>query len=627
MHNKNLTQNSLEITPHRSFKGDDSSEKFDIRQLDSTALKPESETAQTFTSLFPHGYDFIYATDTKANGKPDWKTQTRYPLSPRKLYVDWQDDDTLIGVRFGTNTAYGMLDLDKGSPYHPHRSEQKFRGILQALEDIGLVRPLIIQSSFSEGLHIYYPLPETVSSFALACGMKACLQSYGYEIADGVLELFPNTKAYDSEFKAHRLPLQKGSYMLNDDLEKIGNNLTRFVHIWSFMCQDSQEIDLLKEVIAEAKENYKPPKLSRKTDDIIKWRDDLEKQIEQGWTGKGQSNQLLYLIGKQARIFLGCVDVDAIAKYITKKARASAGFSKFCGDIHRLERKARDVAKWCLEHHFPWGSKKTQPVDEVNTMDNATGHAAKKAATFKRLSLAVSELKNSDTMPTTIRGMAQAIAKQAKASVETLYRPEYKCLWHPEFTESSNTIQTVDSSLETPLDDVPIESTENKTESVVTQNPLYEALAISETPLRGQGLPKFAKSPVTEIQAPAKLPESEPMPLPTLPKKANGSMWVETHGRLKPPKSENTAGAIGQNSTVATANAACLQPYVNPDSEAVSIPDDPKQREIFIIERKITSLKTRLLIKFPPKSASEIARLQTELEQLECDRTRAIADG
>lgn len=617
MHTKNLTQTYPKITSDKDFRDFGTSEKFDIRQLNPTALKPESDTAQTFTSFFPQGYDFIYANDTKANGKADWKTQTRYPLSPRRLYDEWQDNDTLIGVRFGTNTAYGMLDIDKGSPYHPHRSEQKFRGILQALEDIGLVRPLIIQSSFSEGLHIYYPLPESVSSFALACGMKACLQSHGYEIADGVLELFPNTKAYDSEFKAHRLPLQKGSYMLNDDLEKTGNDLNHFVYIWQVMCQESQAIDLLKEAIAEAKKSYKPPKLSRKTDEILKWRDDLEKQIEQGWTGKGQSNQLLYLIGKQARIFLGFADVDAIAKYITKTARALAGFSKFCGDIHRLERKARDVAKWCLEHHFPWGSKNTQPVEETDM-----SKADRQAERIERIRLAVSELKNTGAMPSTIRGMAQAIAKTASVSIETLY--DNKELWHPEFTQSScNTSQTKDLSQEMPLTDTPIETPENSLQSTVTDNPLYEALAFSETPLRGQELPKFAKSPVTDFADSQNLtdddrdlPKITPPELAKPPQKSNVSMWIETHGRLAPPKPETATGAIAKNAPVATANAACFQPYQPPEHQPVSA-----------IGSRIGYLKA--MLETPNlrrgKSPSEIARLQSELEQLERDRTRAIA--
>ena len=592
-----------------------------LGELEPQRLTPESETAKIFTSFFPHGYKFIYASGLDAKGKPNWVTEKRYPITARRLYDHWLDDDMLIGVRFGTNTAYGMLDIDKNSPYHPHRNEEQFRGILQALEDIGLVRPLIMQSSFSEGLHVYYPLPDQVSSFALACGIKACLKSHGYEIASGVLEIFPNTKAFGTkenptEFNGHRLPLQKGSYMLNDDLEKIGNDLDYFVFVWQ-MCQDSQDIDLLKVAIAEARANYQPPKLSRKTDEILKWRDDLEKQIADGWTGNGQSNRLLYLMGKYARVFLGCADVDAIAKYISKTARATAGFLKFCGDIQRLEKKAKDIAQWCLNHHFPWGSKKTEQTKEVDM-----SKSERQAERIERIRLAVSELKNTGAMPQTIRGMAQAIAKTASVSMETLY--DNKELWHPEFTQSScNASQTNDLSQETPLTDTPIESTQNSLQSAVTEKPLYEALGVSETPLRGQELLNFAKSDVTDFSDTQTVTDGDhclyqitPPELVKQPKKSNGLMWIEKHGRLAPPKTETATGAIAQNTPVSTANAACLQVYQPPQNQAVSA-----------IESRIGYLKaileTRILRR--GKSPSEIARLQSELEQLECDRTRAIA--
>jgi|GEM_PF-507258 len=610
---KNLTHKTLQSTSSKDFFDD---RAFDIKQADPRALTPESETAQIFTSFFPHGYKFIYATSSDANGKPNWLTERRYPITARRLYDDWQDPDMLIGVRFGTYTAYGMLDIDKNSPYHPHRNEDKFRGILQALEDIGLVRPLILQSSFSEGLHVYYPLPDQVSSFALACGIKACLNSHGYEIASGVLEIFPNTKAFDSEFNGHRLPLQKGSYMLNDDLQKSRSDLNHFVFVWQ-MCQDSQDIDLLKGAIAEAKANYQPTKQSRKTDDMLKWRDDLEKEIAKGWTGKGQSNQLLYRIGKYARVFLGCADVEAIAKYISKTARATAGFLKFCGDIHRLEKKAKSIAEWCLKHHFPWGSKKTEQTNEVDM-----SKAERQAERIERIRLAVSELKNTGAMPQTIRGMAQAIAKTASVSIETLY--DNKELWHPEFTQSCcNASQTKDLSQEMPLTDTPIESTQNSLQSAVTEKPLYEALAFSETPPRGQELPNFAKSDVTDFADSQNVTDGDchlhqitPPELAKPPQKSNRSMWIETHGRLAPPKVETATGAIAQNVPAPTANAACLQTYQPPQNQAVS----PTESRIGYLK---AVLETPILRR--GKSASEIARLQSELEQLERDRTRAIA--
>ena len=567
--------------------------KFTTKGLEPKSLTTTELAAQTFASFFPYSWKFIYAKNVDRTNKPEWKTETRYPITGRRLYDYWADNETLIGVRFGNQTEYALLDIDKGSPYHPNNNHEKFKTVLQALEDIGLVRPLIVQSSHSEGLHIYYPLWQAVPSFGIACAIKACLQKNNCEIASGVIESFPNTKKYDSEYNGHRLPLQTGSYQLDNDLQIIGRDLNQFVETW-LTVQEHQDIDLLKQAIAEAKANYHPPKDNRKP---IKWREDLEKQIQQGWTGQGQSNQLLYLMGKYARVFLGCEEDEAIAEYITKTARAAAGFLKFCGDIQRLEQKAKDIAKWCIKHHFPWGSKKEEQTNDESE-DTENKKAQKQAERLERIRTTVNELNKTGEMPETIRGMAQAIAKTAKVSVETLY--ENKQLWHPEFTETSNSTNTNNSAPSPIAIFPPIKQAETQTERTVTEKALYKALGSPETPLRGQELPKFAD---VDFQVSTDLPKSPP--------KTSDPMWIETHGRLSPPKAEISKGAISQNPSTRTANADCLRPY-----------EPPKFEPISAIGSRIGYLRT--LLETPilrrSKSASEIASLQAELERLECDQ-------
>ncbi len=567
--------------------------KFTTKGLDANTLTTTELAAQTFASFFPYSWKFIYAKNVDRTHKPEWKTETRYPITGRQLYDYWAAPDTLIGVRFDSQTEYAMLDIDKGSPYHPHNNHEKFKTVLQALEEIGLVRPLIIQSSHSEGLHIYYPLWQAVSSFGIACAIKSCLQKNNCEIAAGVIESFPNTKKYNSEYNGHRLPLQTGSYLLNNDLQIIGRDLNQFVETW-LTVQEQQDLDLLKQAIAEAKANYQPPKDNRKT---IQWREDLEKQIQQGWTGQGQSNQLLYLMGKYARVFLGCEEDELIAEYISKTARAAAGFTKFCGDIKRLEQKAKDIAKWCLKHHFPFGSKKGEQTESENA-NTETQKAQKQAERLERIRTTANELNKTGEMPETIRGMAQAIAKTAKVSVETLY--ENKQLWHPEFTETSNSTNTNNSAPSPTAISPPIEQAKTQTERTVTEKALYKAFASSETPLRGQELPKFAD---VDFQAPTHLSKSS--------QKTSDPMWIETHGRLSPPKTESSKGVISQNPSPKTANADCLRPYEPPKSEPISA-----------IGSRIGYLRT--LLETPilrrSKSASEIASLQAELERLERDR-------
>jgi hypothetical protein len=567
--------------------------EFTTKGLEPKSLTTTELTAQTFASFFPYSWNFIYAKNVDRTNKPEWKTETRYPITGRRLYDYWADNETLIGVRFDNQTEYALIDIDKGSPYHPNNNHEKFKTVLQALEDIGLVRPLIVQSSHSEGLHIYYPMWQEVPSFGLACAIKACLKKNNCEIAAGVIESFPNTKKYDSEYNGHRLPLQTGSYQLDNDLQIVGRDLNQFVETW-LTVQEHQDIDLLKQAIAEAKANYQPPKDNRKT---IQWREDLEKQIQQGWTGQGQSNELLYLMGKYARVFLGCEEDEAIAEYITKTARAAAGFLKYCGDIKRLEQKAKDIAKWCMKHNFPFGSKKGEQT-ENESENTETQKAQKQAERLERIRTSVNELNKTGEMPETIRGMAQAIAKTAKVSVETLY--DNKQLWHPEFTESRNSRNT-NNSAPSPIEIAPlIEQAETQTERTVTEKALYKALGCPETPQRGQELPKFAN---VDFQVATDLPKS--------PQKTSDPMWIEAHGRLSPPKAEISKVAISQNLSPKTANADCLRPYEPPKSEPISA-----------IGSRIGYLRT--LLETPilrrSKSASEIASLQAELEKLERDR-------
>ncbi len=573
--------------------------EFTTKGVEPRSLTTTELVAQTFASFFPYEWKFIYAKNIDRTSKPEWKTETRYPITGRRLYDQWADPKNLIGVRFGSQTAYALIDIDKGSPYHPSHNHDKFKTVLQALEDIGLVRPLIIQSSHSEGLHIYYPLWQEVSSFGIACAIKACLQKNNCEIAAGVIESFPNTKKYDSEYNGHRLPLQTGSYQLDNDLQIVGRDINQFVETW-LTIREQQDLELLNQAIAEAKANYQPPKDNRKTS---QWREDLEQQIEAGWTGQGQSNQLLYLIGKYARIFLGCEEDEAIAEYISKTARAATGFTKFCGDIKRLEQKAKDIAKWCMVHHFPWGSKnkkgeQTDNESQGEDKNTETQKAQKQAERIERIRTNINELNKTGEMPETIRGMAQAIAKAAKVSVETLY--ENKQLWHPEFTETCNSKNTENPVPFSTLIDKSIEQAESQTEKAVTEKALYKALDRSETPLRGQELPKFANPDFPDSTNSSKSLQ-----------KTSDSMWIEMHGRLSQPKAETSKEAISKNPSPKIANANCLRPYEPLKSDPISA-----------IGSRIgylrTLLETPILRK--GKSASEITILQSELEKLERDR-------
>ncbi len=55
--------------------------KFTTKGVDPASLTTTELTAQTFTSFFPYSWKFIYAKNIDRTSKPEWKTETRYPIT------------------------------------------------------------------------------------------------------------------------------------------------------------------------------------------------------------------------------------------------------------------------------------------------------------------------------------------------------------------------------------------------------------------------------------------------------------------------------------------------------------------------------------------------------------------
>ncbi|NJM99509.1 MAG: hypothetical protein HC800_22320 [Phormidesmis sp. RL_2_1] len=150
--------------------------------------------------------------------------------------------DIILGKRFGKLTNYLMIDIDINSPFHPRNGG--IEQILAAMESLGLCRYLLIRSSVSEGIHIYFPLAEPVSAWGIACVAYAALTAAGVTIAGGTCELFPNKRALNAEHNGHRLPLQTGSFLLDKDFCPISNHKADFVSRWETAAahQDTEKL-------------------------------------------------------------------------------------------------------------------------------------------------------------------------------------------------------------------------------------------------------------------------------------------------------------------------------------------------------------------------------------------------
>jgi hypothetical protein len=472
-------------------------------------LLPLYSVAAEFSSKFPYLFNWIYTP----RDKRDWKTEVRYPLTARTLWEKHQDNRQIIGVRFGDEAQYCMIDIDRKSPNHPLNSTANFDKVLQACSSIGLHEYILVRSSASGGLHIYFPLPSAIATFSLACGLRYALEAHRLEIASGVLETFPNTKTYNSEYNAHRLPLQDGSYIVRygqselTNLAPLTNSVERFNDTWKSNSQ-WQDFELLSQSCVTARQLHKPKGYTNNKR-LNDWKSELETIIADGWTGDGQTNSLLFKVCEYARVFLGYTDITKIVNYVTEKVTQLNGFNEFCGHKNDLLKRVRDWAKWVFEHRFPMQDKKAG--EEV-----ATGIRIKnRQEKLQRIKDAANSLSDRYGDTLTIRAMAQHIAKAANVSVQTLY--ENLALWHPEhkLTVTANYLETEQHFA--PVSQQP-ETVETQAPSTVTEKH-YEVLGHAANPANSS---KFVTPPLQRTAAPdvtAAAPISE----------VNRKLMINTH--------------------------------------------------------------------------------------------------
>lgn len=382
--------------------------------------------------------------------KPNWQTVTKYPLKPRTLWQKFQDAAQLVGVRFGRETLYAVLDIDEGSPYLAQLSI-----IRAALETVGICRTLPVRSSWSGGLHLYIPLPKAVNTFDLACTLRQCLESQGLEVKDGQLEIFPNTKAFGAwwkgeffEYKAHRLPLQpgSGSCLLDDNLQPIGGDLERFFWAWDIAAM-SQDMDVLHQALAISRENRRRRPRQRAAGPVESWRADLESEIAEGWTGPGQTNHLLKSIACFGHVFERLAG-EELREYTERIATSRPGYERWCQHHHDIRMRCRVWSSAVERYYYPLG---TQPKSHFgdrhykSLMETIRQQLADDAR--QRIAAAYADLKG-EGLPEQIRRIAQQLTQRACCSMQTLYK--YLDLWHPAHVASNTPVTPAQSAISPP---------------------------------------------------------------------------------------------------------------------------------------------------------------------------------
>ena len=312
-----------------------------------------AEGDEPFLALFPHRYDYIWAEHPQPTAKPQWQTESRHPLSDRLIL----QGGYLYGVRFGPKTNYLLFDIDIGSLYHPRHDPFAIARLVAALEPIGLVSFIPITSSYSDGIHLYFPFDSEQTSYELAQAVQTLLEKAGFKIVPGQLEIFPNDRGFingkPALYNAHRLPLQAGSYILDQDWQPIYSTQEEFVRQWQF-CQRRNPVTrkAIKKIIKNRRKKYPIVKSSGE-----KLLNDLNAEIEPGWTGSGQTNHLLGRIAYRARVFHHIihgglpVTGDELVQEITGIAKSLPDYDEWCQHKHEIEAKATDWARSAGRSH------------------------------------------------------------------------------------------------------------------------------------------------------------------------------------------------------------------------------------------------------------------------------------
>lgn len=386
-------------------------------------------------------YPIVAVVPDDAQAKPQWQTLTRYPMRPRTLWNQWQDANQLVGVRFGHQTQYALIDLDAQSQY---RSPDAISAIVQALETIGICRVIPIQSSWSGGIHLYLPLPEALPTFDLALAVKRCLEVQGFEVAPGQLEIFPNVKSWGNpakgqyiQYNAHRLPLQPGtgSFLLDDDLQPIGTDLVSFFHQWD-SATPQQDLTLLQLALSQARANHKgnyQPSTDSKIVDA--WKQDLERELTEGWTGHGQTNHLLKTIACYGVVFQRLTGV-ALVDYVEQTAIASAGYPAWCRHQLEIRQRSQDWAKAAERYYWELGTDgeregNVHAANNIVPMRRNRRNQEKALDAQIRIQQAVKTLAALGQLPDDLSKRGDAIVAQARCSKQTLYK--YQEFWLPKY--------------------------------------------------------------------------------------------------------------------------------------------------------------------------------------------------
>jgi hypothetical protein len=248
---------------------------------------------------------------------------------------------------------------------------------------------------------------------------------------------------------------------------------------------------------------------------VAEWKADLEFSIKLGWTGTGQTNELLRIIATYGVVFLG-LEGDNLYQYVLATVLNAPGYIEYCNHQDNIERRCRERAKNAEKYYWKLGSTPKREIawkDAFNEIRSGVvnGNENTKLNTIQRLMAVLSEIKQAKmSVPTGKTAFVQFLIDKSKEifdvgfSKSTLKQPTYKTLWLPVLTlviESSIAVAPVEAvvtelKIETPVEEIKI------VETAIAPQPEAPEIVIPQTEKEDQkpALDIKPKNPETPVK-------------------------------------------------------------------------------------------------------------------------------
>ena len=239
-----------------------------------------------------------------------------------------------ISVSFPSRTMWACIDIDAVGKYHPANSADGIDRIKDALACLGLIEALEFQSSFSTGIHLYYPLPTAVKTWDLACALAHACRAKKLDVSGGNLELRPNTRNFKSGYLTIRAPFSgqdNGLYAGIGCIEHSDLSILR--HMFN-RATIKNSLVLPEEHLSTISGPFtivRAPLANKNSLDYYK------NVLSDGFTSSSQTQEIQFAALIVARMVEGVDTVPALRARLIELVTSSPGYTEYCQHQRQIE--------------------------------------------------------------------------------------------------------------------------------------------------------------------------------------------------------------------------------------------------------------------------------------------------